>query len=412
MITPVGSCDLGAVDCQIISQQTCASCSRTVPTLPEAAGVMSMAQVYIATIAALTAGGTFRDAGGDLFSYRNANFQVRILMLRLAPLILRNVLRNRRRTLLTLASTAISLALLALLFAIYQSFFHGDDTSPSSALRIVCRHKVSLTQSLPASYQTRIKEVEGIEQVSAWTWFGGQYIKPENFFGRFAVDSDCIFDIFKDWTVSAEQLAAFKQMRSGCAVGEKIAQKYGIKLGDKVQIVGDIYPVTLDLTCVAIYGHPPNEENLVFHREYLSELLKAAGICAAGYGGDIHSAGTFARMRFLGSPRRSMQCSRIRRIRRGRNRRRNSGGHFCVSWETSGCFWRRSVRRSRSRFCWCRRIRSRWPCASGRAKWRFCGRWALTRGRFCSWWSGSRCCLGAVGGVLGIGLGIFAVQRR
>lgn len=198
-------------------------------------------------------------------------------MVRLLPLIFRNVLRNRRRTILTLASTAVSLGLLALLFAIYQSFFHGDDPSPSSALRIICRHKVSLTQSLPASYEQRIRGVEGVEKVSDWSWFGGLYKEPKNFFGRFAVNADEVFDIFQDWTISPEQLAAFKGMRSGCAIGERIAKQYGIHLGDKVVIVGDIYPVTLDLTCVAIYGHPPNEENLVFHREYLSELLKAAG---------------------------------------------------------------------------------------------------------------------------------------
>src|SRR6185369_7568605 len=100
-------------------------------------------------------------------------------MLRLAPLIFRNVLRNRRRSILTLASTAISLALLALMFAIYQGFFHGEDASPSEALRLVCRHKVSLTQALPASYMQKIEGIEGVEEVSAWSWFQGEYIKPE-----------------------------------------------------------------------------------------------------------------------------------------------------------------------------------------------------------------------------------------
>jgi putative ABC transport system permease protein len=197
-------------------------------------------------------------------------------MLRLAPLIFRNVLRNRRRSLLTLASTAVSLALLTLLFAIYQGFFHGDDTSPSSTFRIVCRHKVSLTQALPASYEARIKTVEGVDKVSDWSWFGGLYIKPENFFGRFGVNPDTIFDIFTDWTLPPEQLADFKHTRSGCAIARRIAERYNIHLGQKVVIVGDIYPVTLDLTCVAIYDHPPNEENLIFHREYLAELLRAA----------------------------------------------------------------------------------------------------------------------------------------
>ena len=194
-------------------------------------------------------------------------------MLSLAPLIFRNVLRNRRRSLLTLASTAVSLALLALLIAIYQGFFYGEDSSPSEALRVICRHRVSLTQSLPASHQQRIRAVPGVMEVSAWSWFAGTYKDPKNFFARFAVDADTIFKIRQDWTVPADQLVTFKRDRTGCAIGEKIAKDYNIKLGDRMTIVGDIYPVTLELTVDAIYEHPPHNEVLVFHREYLSELL-------------------------------------------------------------------------------------------------------------------------------------------
>jgi len=194
-------------------------------------------------------------------------------MVRLASLIFRNVFRNRRRSLLTLASTAVSLALLSLLLALYQGFFYGEDVSPSQALRLVCRHRVSLTQSLPASHQQRILQVPGVAKVSAYSWFQGTYKDPKNFFARFAVDPDTIFDIHQDWIVSPYQLAAFKKDRTGCAIGEKIAKDYNIHLGDRVTIVGDIYPVTLELTADAIYQHPPQTECLVFHREYLSELL-------------------------------------------------------------------------------------------------------------------------------------------
>jgi putative ABC transport system permease protein len=40
-------------------------------------------------------------------------------------------------------------------------------------------------------------------------------------------------------------------------------------------IVGDIYPVNLELTVAGIFSHPQNGECLVFHREYLTELLLA-----------------------------------------------------------------------------------------------------------------------------------------
>jgi putative ABC transport system permease protein len=196
---------------------------------------------------------------------------------RLAPLIFRNVLRNRRRSLLTLASTAVSLALLSLLVALFQGFFYAEDTSPAEARRLVTRHRVSLTQSLPASYQSKIASVPGVEQLSAWSWFQGVFRDdPTTFFARFAVDADVIFDVHPEWTVPADQLTAFKRERTACAVGEKIATTYKLKVGDRVTIKGDIYPVDLEMTVAAIFGHPKNTEVLVFHREYLTELLPAS----------------------------------------------------------------------------------------------------------------------------------------
>src|SRR3954467_2930384 len=123
-------------------------------------------------------------------------------MFRLGPLILRNVLRNRRRTLLTLASTAVSLAVLGFLVALYQGFFFAEQTSPSEALRLITRHKVSLTNPLPASHMQRIVAIDGGEAVSAWTWFQGKYKdeKPENFFARFAVDPVAIQKVRQDYT--------------------------------------------------------------------------------------------------------------------------------------------------------------------------------------------------------------------
>ena len=198
-------------------------------------------------------------------------------MFRLAPLIFRNVLRNRRRSLLTLASTAVSLALLSLLVALFQGFFFAEDSSPAEARRLVARHRVSLTQSLPSSYQAKIAIVPGVEKLSAYTWFQGVFRgDPATFFARFAVDSDVIFDVHPEWTVPPDQLTAFKRERTACAVGEAIATKYNLKVGDRVQIKGDIYPVDLDMTLAAIFGHPKNTEVLVFHREYLTELLPAS----------------------------------------------------------------------------------------------------------------------------------------
>jgi putative ABC transport system permease protein len=194
-------------------------------------------------------------------------------MIRLILLIVRNVARNRRRNVLTLLSSAISLALLSLLVAMFQGFFYGDGDSPAQASRLICRHHVSLIQPLPASHLQRIRSVPGVARVTPWTWFGGTYKEPSDFFGRFAVSADDIFEIRKDWSAPVAQIAAFKRERTACAVSKSVADKYHFKIGDRITIVGDIYAVTLELTVAAIFTHPINNDNLIFHQEYLNELL-------------------------------------------------------------------------------------------------------------------------------------------
>jgi len=211
-------------------------------------------------------------------------------MLQLTSLIFRNVLRNRRRTILTLLSTAISLAVLGFLVALYQGFFFAEETSPSEALRLITRHKVSLTNTLPASHQQRIASIPGVEAVSAWSWYGGKYKddKPENWFARFACDPVEIRKVRVDYSAPPEQWTAFARNRTGCAVGRKIADQHTFKLGDRLHIQGDIYPVDLELTIEMIFDHPKNAECLMFQREYLTELRKARGHR------DPESVGTFS----------------------------------------------------------------------------------------------------------------------
>jgi hypothetical protein len=49
------------------------------------------------------------------------------------------------------------------------------------------------------------------------------------------------------------------------------------KIGDRVALTGDIFPVNLELTIVGIYTDPEGETNLYFDYEYLRQVLNAAG---------------------------------------------------------------------------------------------------------------------------------------
>lgn len=188
-------------------------------------------------------------------------------------LVWKNLLRNKRRTVLTVFSSAISVFLIGALISVYAVMYERD-VSEESALRLVTRHKVSLTQALPYYYGARIATVDGVENMVPMNWFGGTYIdeRPENFFARFAVDPQEVFNIYSEYTIAPEQLEAFQRDRQGMAVGRSVAERIGLEIGQRITIQGDIYPFDPELTVRAIFDGPDDQQSF-FHFKYLEESL-------------------------------------------------------------------------------------------------------------------------------------------
>ncbi|MEZ5404194.1 MAG: FtsX-like permease family protein [Bryobacteraceae bacterium] len=196
-------------------------------------------------------------------------------MLRHFPLIVKNSIRNKRRSILTILSIAASLCLLGVLMAIYHSFYFSE-ASPDQALRLLTRNKVSLANPLPVSYVQKIRGVDGVDAAMIFQWFGGTYKDardPANFFGRFAVEGEHLGRIFPEYKLPDDQRKAFLAEQSACVVGRKTADRHNMKIGDRITIVGDIFPVTLELVVRGIYDAERDNENLLFHYKYLDESL-------------------------------------------------------------------------------------------------------------------------------------------
>lgn len=190
-------------------------------------------------------------------------------------LILKNSLRNRRRTLLTIASVALSFCLLGVLVALYNALFLTE-AKDEQALRLVTRHKVSLTLVMPKYYDQRIQQVPGVAAVLPTMWYGGSYRDARdqrNFFPRFACDPARLFDVYTDFSIDPEQKQAFIRDRRGALAGKTLADKFGWKLGERITLVGDIFPGELELYLRGIFEHPTDDEVLYFPFEYLYEGL-------------------------------------------------------------------------------------------------------------------------------------------
>ena len=134
-------------------------------------------------------------------------------MFRYLPLIVKNSLRNRRRSILTVGSMAVSLCLLGVLMAMYHALFMGEPT-PAQALRLICRHHVSLPQPIPIYYRDKIQRIPGVREVMVWQWFGGVYKDnrdPKNAFPRFASEPDRLFKVRPEYEMPEDQKIAFQR---------------------------------------------------------------------------------------------------------------------------------------------------------------------------------------------------------
>ncbi|UCF36294.1 MAG: ABC transporter permease [Acidobacteriota bacterium] len=202
-------------------------------------------------------------------------------------LLLKNLLRNKRRTILTVSSIAVSLFLVATLQTILSELQNPPET-PDSALRMIVRHKVSLFNALPQAHLDRMAQIEGVEAVVGSMWFGGVYKDPANFFASFSTDTDGFFTIYSDLELPDEQKEAFKANRTGCIVGGTLADRFDWKLGDRIFLESNAWPVEVELTIEGIYqGGSDDGTTLYLQREYWNELMKEQ------MGGEWDMVGTF-----------------------------------------------------------------------------------------------------------------------
>jgi len=205
--------------------------------------------------------------------------------MRFLTLIVKNCLRNRRRSFLTIFSLSISLCLLGVMAALYYALFFGAPPK-AQARRAVTRHKVSIVFQMPIYYREQIRKVRGVEEVAIWQWYGGAYKDSRdqrNFFPRLAVEADRLFKIYLDYQIPDEQKQAFIRDPAGCIIGKSLADRFNFKVGDKILIKGDIFPFDLDLTVRGIYSsEESNEDTLWFNFKYLENALRNSSRLAAG----------------------------------------------------------------------------------------------------------------------------------
>jgi putative ABC transport system permease protein len=195
----------------------------------------------------------------------------------LATIAIKNVARNRLRTLLTSLGVAAALMMFIALRTMNWSWTAAEKQSASD--RIGIRHKITFIMTLPLRYAEEIRSTPGVTGISYANWFGAKDPKNESdFFATIAVEPADLLDVYREIEAPAEQVEAWKQDRRGALVGDALAKKKGWKVGDKVTLRGTIYPGDWEFHIAGIYTSKRasvDRSTLWFHWKYLNDSVPA-----------------------------------------------------------------------------------------------------------------------------------------
>jgi putative ABC transport system permease protein len=208
--------------------------------------------------------------------------------MKLLTYIWRNVTRNKLRSGLTILSVGFSLALMTILYG-YLAMQKVAQADAETHDRIVVLNKLGFAAPMPIAHVEHITKMEGVAAATPFAWFGGNYKSERALFAQFAVEPKVAFEVFDEYKIAGDQVAAFKKDKRGCVADKRLVQQMGWKLGERIPLEGTIYPTDLDLRLVGIYEAPANTGSLWFNWNYLDEELKKGAADFSGNAGSIYA---------------------------------------------------------------------------------------------------------------------------
>jgi putative ABC transport system permease protein len=188
---------------------------------------------------------------------------------------IRNVWRNKMRTILTVLGGAVAVIAFVVFRTIIASWNAGADYAAKD--RLATRHKVSFIMSMPKRYVEIVRQVPGVNGATWFNWFGAKDPNhPDDFFNNMAVDPESFLDVYPEVSITPDERASWLQDRRGAIVGDVLAKKLGVKAGDKITLRGTIFPGDWEFDVSGVYHATQksiDRSTLFFHWAYMNESL-------------------------------------------------------------------------------------------------------------------------------------------
>lgn len=150
------------------------------------------------------------------------------------PLVWAGIWRKRARSILIFLQVIIAFTLFGVLQGLNSGIRHAVDATHANRLYVSSRQRVG--DPLPISVMQRLESAPGVTVATFMFQFAGQYQKPGQGMVVIATNPATFLATRPEFKVDPKQVKALQNTRSGVIVGEETAQRYGIRIGQKITL--------------------------------------------------------------------------------------------------------------------------------------------------------------------------------
>lgn len=151
------------------------------------------------------------------------------------PVIFKNLMRNKKRTVLTFFSLTFSIFLFVFLFTVLSSM--DKVIYSQNVLHNINAHSKSFNakhHDFPESYIPKIKSIPHVRDIMPSLLIFSYFKKPAQILNVWGIIPEKIKEFFEITRIEGTTLAEFSKERRAALVGISHIEKYGWKIGDQV----------------------------------------------------------------------------------------------------------------------------------------------------------------------------------
>lgn len=195
--------------------------------------------------------------------------------------LIRNLTRNRLRTLLTCMAVALPIAIFVLSAAVIDGIEWFLDNS-AKQLRLIVTNRMSIVNPLPSGHRAKIESLDPtrsrLRAVCGVRWIGGVLEGSSTPLSTLALDPDTFVATLPEHRLTPEEVEAWLRDRQAIAVGRGTAAQLGWTVGDHVTIKASVPPYA-EIQFRVISTLPDSEDGVTLwvRRDYIEEVMKFPG---------------------------------------------------------------------------------------------------------------------------------------